>query len=78
MLFLRLFFFPICQIQVQAEIHVGAVTMDTDWRQADLPYPVDGHSHDEAAPERSHLPYYSGSGIQRQFPQSLSRERTQW
>ena len=72
------FFFWICQIQVQTEIHVGAVTMDSDWRPAEFPYPIDGYSDDETAPERSDLPYCSGSGIQRQFSQSLSRERTQW
>ena len=36
-------------MQVQTEIHLGAVAVDTDWSQVQLPYVAHGHCYHEAS-----------------------------
>ena len=63
--------------QVQTEVHVGTVTMDTDWSETALTYITDGYSDHEASGQRPYLSNCSRRGVQRQFSQPMSCECTQ-
>ena len=53
--------------QVQTEVHVGSVTLDTDWSETALTYITDGYSNLEASGQRPYLSNCSRRGVQRQF-----------
>ena len=63
--------------QVQTEVHVGSVTMDTDWSETALTYIADGYSDLEATGERPYLSNCSRRRFQCQFSQPMSCECTQ-
>ena len=50
---------PCPDIQVQTEVHVGSVAMDTDWSEVQFCDAANGHSYHEAACQCSYLPHGS-------------------
>ena len=50
---------PCPYIQVQTEVHLGSVAMDTDWSEVPFRDAANGHSYHEAACQCSNLPYGS-------------------
>ena len=54
-------------IQVQTEVHMGSVTMDTDWSQVQFSDATYGHSNHEASSQRADFSHGSWSRVQRQL-----------
>ena len=48
---------PCLYDQVQTEVHVGSVAMDTDWSEIPFCDAANGHSYHEAACQCFNLPY---------------------
>ena len=58
---------PCPNFQVQTEVHVGSVAMDTDWSEVQFRDAAYGHSYHEAAGQCTYLPHSAQRRVQRKL-----------